>query len=126
MMRRMAGKGTVETIGNKDIVVTLPQSVKWEEYMLELAAAERGEVMNFKVGNFPQTGVGSKCYICHKGFVVGYMVISGMSEKDFTCSTTGKKWSGKFIERSGKFIYLEKPIPMKGFQGFHYFKEIDA
>jgi hypothetical protein len=44
-----------------------------------------------------------------------------MSEKNFDCTTTGKAWKGKFIERSGPFHKIE-PIQMKGFQGFRYFK----
>lgn len=75
--------------------------------------------MNFKVAHFPDTGPGQKCFLVHDGFVKGYMIISGLSEKEFSCTTTGKHWKGKFVERTGKFHTI-KPIPMKGFQGFRY------
>lgn len=104
----------------RDIIVTVPKSVRWEDYEKELAEVEKGGTINFKVGNFPNTDVGCKCYLCHDGFVKGDMMICGMSEKDFTCTTTGKKWKGKFIERSGTFYPLENPYAMKGFQGFRY------
>lgn len=104
------------------IIITLPKKIKWEEYIHELDQAEKGAIMNFKVNNFPSVVKGDKCYLIHNGYIKGYMLIHGLSEKDFTCTTTGNKWSGKFIERTGKFYYLDNPIPMTGFQGFRYFK----
>ena len=41
--------------------------------------------------------------------------------KSFDCTTTGEHWEGKFIQRTGGFHKID-PIPMKGFQGFRYFK----
>lgn len=107
----------------RDIVVTLPATVKWEDYEKELEQVITGEIrLNFKVPNFPkETGVGCKCYVVHKGFVRGWMEIVGFRDDDFLCEFTGKYWDGKFIERSGEFHYLLEPIPMKGFQGFRYF-----
>lgn len=108
----------------RDIIITLPKETRWEDYEKELEAVKDGkEVMNFKVGSFPnQTSVGSKCYLAHQGVIKGWMEIVGLSEKEFTCSTTGREWKGKFIERSGKFHKIDPPIPMKGFQGFRYYK----
>jgi hypothetical protein len=106
-----------------DIVITIPKNIKWEEYEKELEAVKDGkEVMNFKVNAFPSTFIGNRCYVVHDGFIKGWMEIVGLSNKDFVCSTTGTEWKGKFIERSGPFTYIE-PIPMKGFQGFRYFKQ---
>lgn len=103
----------------RDIVITLPKSVKWSDYEKELEAAARGEVMNFRVSNFPHTGKGRRCYVVHDGRVRGWMEITGMTDKQFTCSTTGRKWHGKFVERSGKFHPVDGPA-MRGFQGFRY------
>lgn len=111
-----------ETFTNaRDIVITIPKAIKWEVYEKELEAAENGETMNFKVRHFPNTKPGSKCYVCHDGFIKGWMKISKLSEKEFDCTTTGKTWKGKFVERTGKFNALDEPIPMKGFRGFKYF-----
>lgn len=105
---------------NKDIIVTLPKTISWDDYKKELKSVEDySHVMNFKVNHFPKTNIGAKCYLVYKGELIGWMKIVGMKEKDFTCSTTGKKWSGKFIERSGPFHKIS-PTPMKGFQGFRY------
>lgn len=105
------------------IIITLPSSIKWEDYTRELnAVKDYNRTLNFKVHNFPK-GIkkGDKCYLVHQGFIKGWMEIVGFSEKDFNCETTGKQWKGKFIERSGPFHYLTQPLPMTGFQGFRYF-----
>lgn len=104
-----------------DIIITIPKSINWKDYQQELNAAANGEVMNFKVNSFPNTAIGKRCYVVHDGEIKGYMIISGMSEKSFTCTTTGKEWKGKFIERTGKFYKIDS-IKMKGFQGYRYFK----
>ena len=107
----------------RSLIITLPSTTDWNDYEKELRkAANYKYVLNFKGHNFP-SGVhkGDKCYIVHKGFVKGWMEIVGFSEKNFTCTTTDKKWEGKFIERSGPFHYIQEQIPYKGFQGFRYF-----
>lgn len=107
-------------IESKDIVITIPQNTDWSVYQKELDAAENGDMMNFKVPNLPkQTEIGNKCYLCYKGQIIGYMKISGLSKDGFTCTTTGKKWNGNFVQRTGKFHKIE-PIPYKGFQGYRY------
>lgn len=109
-----------EAIEPRDVIITLPKNIKWDDYEKELEKVKDGnEVMNFKVNHLPNTSVGNKCFIVHDGFIKGWMNIVGLSKKDFTCSTTGKDWKGSFIERSGPFNYID-PIPMKGFQGFRY------
>jgi hypothetical protein len=107
---------------NKDIIITLPAKIKWEDYQEELnAVKDGGAVLNFKVPYFPkETAVGCKCYLIHQGHIRGWMEIVGMEEQDFVCEITGKQWTGKFIQRSGLFHEIT-PIPMKGFQGFKYF-----
>jgi hypothetical protein len=106
---------------NRDIIITIPKSISWDNYVKELKKAEDGEIMNFKVNAYPKTCKGCKCYLVYDGYIRGYMIISGLSEKEFTCTTTNKQWKGKFVERTGKFFKLDKPIKMKGFQGFRYF-----
>jgi len=110
----------LESMG-RDIVITIPKSVKWDDYQKEIDAVKDGsQVMNFKVNHFPKTEPGNKCYLVHDGNIRGWMEIVGLSEEDFTCTTTGKDFKGKFIQRSGPFHKIE-PMPMKGFQGFRYF-----
>lgn len=115
-----------EYIKPKDVVITLPSNLKWEEYEKELEAVKDGkQVMNFKVSNLPtNTAIGNKCYICYQGNIIGWMKITGLvKDTEFDCTTTDKNWKGNFIQRSGKFNKLENPIPMSGFQGFRYYNK---
>lgn len=109
------------------IVITLPATEQWEMYEKEIESVkDYSQVMNFKVPFFPKgVGIGDRCYVVHDGVVKGWMEIVGMEEKEFTCTTTGKKWIGKFIMRSGPFHKLDREIRMKGFQGFRYFSELN-
>lgn len=109
---------------SQDIVITIPSTISWSDYQRELnAVKDYSQVMNFKVSNFPKkTKIGNKCYLCYKGYVIGWMEIVGMQEKEFTCTTSGKQYKGKFILRSGPFNKIT-PIKMSGFQGFRYFSE---
>lgn len=108
-----------------DIIITIPKSIPWEEYKKELKAVEDySSVMNFKTQHFPKTNVGDKCYLLYNGLILGWMEITGLSEKTFQCTTTGKVWTGKFIERSGP-LHKINPIPMKGFQGFRYISSFE-
>lgn len=105
------------------IIITLPSDIEWQDYKSELFAAAAGDILNFKVPALPQhVEVGARCYLVHRGYIKGWQTICGFSEKEFVCTTTGKPYKGKFIERTGKFNYLPEPIPYKGFQGFRYFK----
>lgn len=107
----------------KDLVITLPKSVKWEDYEKELEAAANGDLLNFKVPNLPKEAkIGNKCYIVHNGEIKGWMEICGLIKGGFDCTTTGKRWDGNFVQRTGEFNYLDEPIPMKGFQGYRYMK----
>lgn len=106
-----------------DIVITIPSSIKWEDYQMEIDdALKNNYVLNYKVSSFPKrTRKGNKCYLVYNNNIVGWLPIIGFEEKEFTCQTTGKKWMGKFIVRGPQFTRIE-PIPMKGFRGFRYFE----
>jgi hypothetical protein len=110
-------------IKNKDIIITIPKKIKWNDYLKELDDAKnKNLVLNFKVSNFPKnTNVGNKCYVVYDGIIKGFSYISGFEEKEFKCESTGKKWKGKFIQRKPDFHKIN-PIEYKGFQGYRYFK----
>lgn len=125
MSETLSLKNILNEILKKDrsLLITLPSSVTWKEYEKELRKAANWKyVLNFKVYNYPN-GVhkGDKCYVIHNGLIKGWMEIVGFKEKEFTCSSTNKKWQGKFVEQSGPFHYLNEKIPYKDFQGFRYF-----
>lgn len=102
-----------------DILITIPKSVDWSVYQLELDAAAAGSTMNFKVPNFPKVNPGDRCYVVYNGFVRGWMQVTGLKHDDFVCDTTGDRWSGKFVQRSGHF-HPVKHEQVTGFQGFRY------
>lgn len=106
----------------RDIVITIPSSIDWEEYKKELdAVADWKQVMNFKVPFLPKQDI-DRCYVVHKGKLIGWMqCVGAVSKGSFTCSTTGKQWDGNFIQRSGPFHYLDNPKQFKGFQGWRYY-----
>lgn len=101
-----------------NICITIPKSVRWEDYEKELKEVEDGRCeMNYRVHVLPRdVNPGDKCYVCHDGYVRGWMRISRVGRLDgFECTTTGKEWGGgNYISRTGRFHYLDKPIPMKG------------
>jgi len=105
-----------------DLIITLPSETEWSDYLKELHAAERGEVLNFKVATFPRSAaIGSRVYVVWRGAIRGWMTLTGMHEKEFTSTRTGKKWEGKFLELSGNWYPLDPPMVTKGFQGYRYF-----
>lgn len=97
----------------KAICITIPKKIKWEDYKKEL---------NFKVPNLPKDIKNiRRCYLCYDGKIIGWHNIVGYAKDgDFECTTTGKRWEGNFIQRSGLFHYLKKPIECKAFRGFKY------
>ena len=107
-----------------DICITIPKTIKWDEYQKELKAVEDGsQEMNYKLPTDPKdVHKGDRCYVCHDGYIKGWMTITNLSNRDgFICTTTGKNWSGGcYVSRSGPFHYLKNPIPMKGFMGYRY------
>lgn len=117
------------SIEDTAICITLPKTVKWSDYELELETVkDETSEMNYRLSSKPsKIKTGDRCYICHNGFLIGWMKISDISFKDdFICSTTGQYWkSGWYISRTGEFHYLKERIPMKGFMGYKYITPVD-
>lgn len=110
----------------RDIIVTLPSSIEWEDYQKELDAVKDGKlVMNFKVPFLPKKDMRSqidKCWLVWRGHIVGWQQVCGFVDGgSFDCTTTGEHWDGCFIQRTGPFHPLDEPVEMKGFQGWRYF-----
>ena len=107
-----------------DIVITIPKTIRWEDYKKELEVVRDGKfAMYFKVPHLPKnTKVGERCYLCYNDRIVGYMLIESLIHSDgFQCTTTSKFWEpGNYIGRSGEFYPINIPITYKGFQGFRY------
>ena len=109
--------------------ITIPKTIKWTDYEKELeTVVDETQEMNYKIPTIPKDiHVGDRCYICHDGYIKGWMKISNIGKRSgFDCTTTGKEWAdGCYVSRTGKFHYLEHPIPMKGFMGYRIVKISD-
>jgi hypothetical protein len=110
-----------------DIIITIPKTVNWDEYLQEIKTVASGEqTMYFKVPNLPvKTNVGDRCYLCYCNRIIGYMRINFLGyipKPGFTCTTTGAYWSeGRYIGRTGSIFWAdEQQMDYKGFQGFRY------
>ena len=110
-----------------DIVITIPKKIEWKDYLKEIEAVRDGsQVMLYKLPFKPKCDlVGSKCFVCWRGHIVGWMNIVDVIYSDgFTCTTTNTPWpEGWYVARSGEWTYLQPGIPMKGFQGIRYVKD---
>lgn len=116
-------RGTTPTWKKKNaLLITLPSSIEWNDYEKELKTVEdESQVMNFKVPFLPKNIKDIKrVYLVYKGNIVGWQKFVGTSEQPFKCTTTDKKWDGKFLQRTGPFHKIE-PIACVGFRGFRYY-----
>ena len=119
-------KNNSENNSERSIIITLPSSIEWSDYQKELDAVKDSKaVMNFKVPFLPKAEMRdriTKCWLVWRGHIVGWQRVCGFVEdSSFDCTTTGEHWQGNFIQRTGPFHALEKPIEMKGFQGWRYY-----
>lgn len=114
--------------GKTALLITIPKTIKWEDYVKEIEAV-RDETMemNYKVSSKPgRVSAGDRCYICHNGFIKGWMRISSIEfRQSFDCATTKNHWdAGWYVSRSGEFHPLNPEVPQKGFMGYRYISEI--
>lgn len=108
-------------------LITLPKTIKWEDYEEELTVVEDGgETMFYKTPFKPRAVAGDKVYTLWNGKVRGWMVCTGVIYKheEWSCSTTAVVWGkGWYIMRSGPFHKVDGPA-IKGFRGIRRFKEV--
>lgn len=112
-----------------DIVVTWPKSRSLQSYLDELERADREDkLINFRISSIPKEDV-TRCFMVHDGAVRGYtnvLKVDIYQRGEIRDPITGHAWpDGIYITRDPEWYPIE-PIPMKGFQGFRYFKEIDV
>ena len=110
-----------------DIVVTIPKSrlaqvEKEEAQVAELLA--KGVAVNFfwSLGRKPKKlEVGDRCYFVWDGAMRAWHEVVGFGA-DKQCETTGIFHPGFCVILAPEIHTIDVPIPMKGFQGFRYFK----
>lgn len=111
-----------------DWVITVPKTVKWEDYQKELDSVAKGGYMSYRIGTchmpiVPKVTRDDRCFVVWNGKVRGWMKALGIFDKPgFVCSTTGTPWpSGKYLVRAGEFHVVDGPL-MKGFRGVRKYK----
>jgi hypothetical protein len=107
-----------------DWVITIPKTIKWEDYQKEIDAVKDGRrAMRYRLPFRINANKGDRCFVVWNGKVRGWMEIirSFSSPNMFVCGTTGKAWPpGYYLERSGPFHSVDGP-EMKGFRGVRRF-----
>ena len=75
-----------EELGHKlALCITLPRDISWEDYKKELKTVESGEQeMLFRLSGHPKkVGTGDRCYVCHRGFIIGWIGILYITFKSY-------------------------------------------
>lgn len=109
-----------------DIIVTTPKT------QMEEAKQEAHDCIRNLGGHYfrrfnhkpSDLTIGDKIFYVEDGYIRGFASIVKMESGENQCETTGKFWA------QGWYVFLDsttwqwiKPIPMKGFQGWRYFKD---
>lgn len=108
-----------------DWVITVPKTVRWEDYRREIdAVADGSSVMNYRLARAPRDlKAGDRCYVTWNGRVRGWMEVVGVRKADeaWRCTTTGATWPpGTYLQRSGPFHEADGP-DLPGFRGIRRF-----
>lgn len=109
----------------KDIIVTTPKNkmaIAEEEARLCIESGGGFYFRTFR--NVPRhLGIGSRIFYVEDGFVRGFGVVSEVKNGNMQCETTGHDWGeGTHAVMPANSWKWTKPVPMKGFQGWHYFE----
>ena len=93
------------------LVVTIPQANNIEGINNK----------DFLVGQMPtKVKPGDRCYICYRGYVIGWMTIASMGSKDVQDPTNGTIYKRNVISCTGSITKIENPVPCKGFYNYKY------
>ena len=120
----------------KDLVLTWPKTTPLRAYVAGLEqAAQRNEVINYRVANPPTINNGNaprltRVYMVHDGFIRGWSTLIGVEWRGagVVRDRGGGFWpEGWYIVRHPDWhpIELRHQIKMRGFQGFRYIERTD-
>jgi len=81
----------------------------------------------FPLNHSPKIKIKDKVFYCEDGYIRGFCEVSHIEKmKKNTCSTTSLKYpEGIYLMMDSTTWKWITPIPMKGFQGYRYFKDIN-
>jgi hypothetical protein len=111
-------------VSDRDIIITWPKTEPLGSYLMALeVAAERGEVINYRVPSPPKLEP-ERCYVVYDGEVIGWNEVLSVERRggeEVLDPRTGNYWpSGWYIVRDPVWHPLRTPLPCRGFQGFRY------
>lgn len=113
----------------RDLIVTWPKTTPLQDYLDELAHAERDDlVINYRVAHLPrlklEPGNAARCYMVYDGQVRGWCQMLGVAWRGpgevRRVGDSGFWPEGSYIIRSPTWHPVE-PLRMRGFQGWRYF-----
>lgn len=112
-------------------LITIPKTIPWPIYQLELDAVADGTMaLNYRLSFKPiQMKAGDRCYIVYDGQVRGWMIITDVVHHPdgFRCETTGAYWpQGWYMQRSGAFFAVENGERICGFRGLRAYPQVEA
>lgn len=106
-----------------DIIVTTPKSEH------ETAQAEAESVKNdpdafwFRtLRGKPDVEVGDRVYYVDRGMIRGYGIIFDIETGEMEDDAHDCAWNGTHLKQK-EWVWLKKPVPMRGFQGFRYVRD---
>lgn len=105
---------------------TMPQLAKKKKLGLVLTIPQTKKIegisnYEFLVGQMPtKVKPGDRCYICYRGYVIGWMTIASMGSKDWQHPKEGTIYKRNFILCTGGITKIENPVPCKGFYNYMY------
>lgn len=110
-----------------DIIVTIPKSERANQDKEDQAVAQAGNsgVQFWKISRKPlNLNIGDHVYFIEDGFITWYQIFTGYTN-DPICEVTRRVWPGLNLILKCPATRLSKPIPHRGFQGFHYTPRLD-
>lgn len=108
-----------------DIIVTTPKSkMKQAAQEAENIKFSNGGYYFRKLGRLPKKlNVGDRVFYVENGAVRGYCLLYAIEEGRQVCETSGQDYGdGLFARMDATTWKWISPIPMRGFQGWHYSK----
>jgi len=114
----------LEIGGFMDIVVTTPKSE--HETAKEEAEAVTSDPNSFwfrTIRGRPNVKVGDRVYYVDEGMIRGYGIVFDVEVGDMWDGAHERLWKGTHLKQR-KWVWLKKPVPFRGFQGFRYVEKV--
>ena len=107
-----------------DILVTTPKSAHQLAYEEAMFVERYPNTYWFRtIRGKPDVQIGDKVYYVDQGMIRGYGIVFEITYEELQCIMTKKIYKGTHLKQR-KWVWLKKPIPFKGFQGFRYINRI--